>query len=145
MSAWLYQMNQGLWPPNSFRLDVWENERWSWPIGRVRGDARPKPGDRLYFFFAPSGGEEGGIYGWAVVLDWPESDDDSRVRFRPVHPSDQLKMCPWWDAEVKELVDEARGRVKQGTVWPLKDGVAKRLGRGIGRWLSGVGKSVPPA
>lgn len=94
------------------------------------------PGDRLFFFYAPTGGQEPGIYGWAVVLDWPEGDDDTRVRFRPVSPSDQLKMCPWWDAEVKQIVDAVRGSVKRGTVWPLTDDTADRLGRGIGRWLS---------
>jgi hypothetical protein len=138
LAAWLYQMNQGLWPPSSYRLDVWENERWSWPIGRVRGSETPRPGDRLFFFFAPSGGAEGGICGWAVVLDWPASDDDTRVRFRPVAPSDQLKMCPWWDDEVKQIVDQVRGAVKQGTVWPVDDATAQALGRGIARWVGGT-------
>ena len=33
MAMWLYQMDQRQWPPNSYRLDIWEHQRWSWPIG----------------------------------------------------------------------------------------------------------------
>ena len=143
MSAWLYQMSLEQWPPSSYRLDVWENERWSWPVGKVQSKGRPAPGDRLFFFYAPSGGTEPGFYGWAIVLEWPAGDDDTRVRFRPASPSDHLKMCPWWDDEVKSIVNRVRGRVKQGTVWRIDDATAQAIGRGIGRWLFGKGGIAP--
>lgn len=55
MAMWLYQTDQQQWPP----LDL-------------AGRASPKPGDRVVFFYAPSGGIEPGFYGWAIVLDWHE-------------------------------------------------------------------------
>src|SRR5229473_1689739 len=69
MTMWLYQMDQRQWPPNSYRLDIWENERWTWPVGRKASSGSPKSGDRIVFFYAPTGGIEPGFYGWAVVLD----------------------------------------------------------------------------
>ncbi len=33
MSMSLSQMNQTEWPRNSYRLDIWEDKRWSWPVG----------------------------------------------------------------------------------------------------------------
>ena len=86
-------MDQKQWPPNSYRLDIWENERCTWPVGRKASASSPKPGDRVVFFYAPSGGIEPGFYGWAVVLDWHE--DERGMYFRPVVPSDHLKMHPW--------------------------------------------------
>src|SRR5438034_3886935 len=122
MSMWLYQMNQSEWPPNSYRLDIWENERWSWPVGRIVGTGAPKAGDRVVFFYAPTGGVEPGFYGWAIVLEWLE--DERRLYFRPVAPSDHLKMHPWWDDRARDVANQTRGGVKQGTRWHVPDEVA---------------------
>jgi hypothetical protein len=92
------------------------------------------------FFYAPSGGSEAGFYGWAIVLDM--HDDDRGMYFRPVSPSDYLKMNPWWDADAKVLADAIRGKVKQGTLWKVADEVAPALSRGITAWLAGRSKSV---
>jgi hypothetical protein len=54
MTMWFYQMNQRQWPPNSYRLDIWENERWRWPTGK-RAPKGLKPGDRVVFFYARKG------------------------------------------------------------------------------------------
>jgi len=133
MTMWLYQMDQKQWPPNSYRLDIWENERWSWPVGRKASVGNLKPGDRIVFFYARSGGVEPGFYGWAVVLDWHE--DERGMYFRPVAPSDHLKMHPWWDDEAKRVTDEVRGRVKQGTLWQVPDDLARAISTGITSWL----------
>ncbi len=131
---WLYQMDQRQWPPNSYRIDIWENERWTWPVGRKASTDSPKPGDRVVFFYAPSGGIEPGFYGWALVLDWHE--DERGMYFRPVSPSDHLKMHPWWDTAAKEIADEVRGKVKQGTLWEVPDDLASAISAGITGWLS---------
>src|SRR5437879_9545986 len=78
MSMWLYQMDQKKWPPNSYRLDIWENERWSWPVGRKASTGSPRPGDTVVFFYAPTGGIEPGFYGWAVALDWHQDGRDRK-------------------------------------------------------------------
>jgi len=134
MAMWLYQMDQGQWPPNSYRLDSWENERWTWPVGRITSTDRPKPGDRLVLFYAPSGGIEPGFYGWAVVLEWHE--DGRGMYFRPVSPSDHLKMHPWWDADAKDIANRVRGKVKQGTLWPVPDDMTRIITAGITQWLT---------
>ena len=97
MAMWLYQLSQNDWPPNNYRLEVWEGERWAWPVRRMTGgDDPPREGDRVVFFYAPSRGSEAGFYGWAIVLDWRE--EERSLYFRAVAPSDQLKMHPWWEA-----------------------------------------------
>lgn len=129
MSMWFYQMDQRQWLPSSYRLDIWENERWTWPVGRKVSTASPEPGDRVVFFYAPSGGIEPGFYGWAIVLDWHEGERG--MYFRPVSPSDHLKMDPWWDTNAKQIADKVRGRVKQGTLWEVPDELASLIAAGI--------------
>ncbi len=134
MTMWLYQMDQRQWPPNSYRLDIWETERWAWPVGRKASTGSPKPGDRVVFFYAKSGGVEPGFYGWAVILDWHE--DERGMYFRPVAPSDHLKMHPWWDAAAEKIADEVRGAVKQGTLWEVPDKLASDISAHITAWLT---------
>lgn len=33
MATWLYQINQKEWPPERYRVEIWEGERWRWPFG----------------------------------------------------------------------------------------------------------------
>ena len=138
VTMWLYQMDQRQWPPNSYRLDIWERERWTWPVGRKASTGSPKPGDRVVFFYAPSGGIEPGFYGWALVLDWHE--DERGMYFRPVAPSDHLKMHPWWDDAAKDIADKVRGKVKQGTLWEVPDDLSATISAGITAWLSHSGQ-----
>ena len=134
MSMWLYQISPTTWSPNRYRLEIWENERWSWAVGRKTGKGEvPEAGDTIVFFYAPSGGHEPGFYGWAVVMEW--LDEQSLLYFRPVAPSDHLKMCPWWDGEARSLADEIRGAVKQGTLWQVPQTLAKKPCQGITRWI----------
>lgn len=136
MAMWLYQMDQQRWPPNSCRIDIWENERWTWRVGSKRSTDSPKAGDRVVFFYARAGGIEPGFYGWAIVVDWRQDEEGQRIYFRPVVPSDHLKMHPWWDDTAEDIADEVRGKVKQGTLWKVPDGLAKQISAGITAWLS---------
>ena len=56
MASWLYQLDSTNWSPERYRLEIWEGERWAWPVGRktVKGQDTPKPGDVVVFFHAPS-------------------------------------------------------------------------------------------
>ena len=134
MAMWFYQMSQEQWPPESYRLDIWENERWTWPVKTKRSKRNPQPGDRVVFFYARSGGVQPGFYGWGIVLDWRE--DPNRIYFRPVAPSDHLKMDPWRGKEADKIADDIRGPVKQGTLWPVSDNLATAISTGITAWLT---------
>jgi hypothetical protein len=90
----------------------------------------PEPGDTVVFFYAKTGGDDPGFYGWAVVLEWVE-EAASQLRFRPVAPSDRLKMHPWWDDEAKRLAAKIRGKMTQATLWPVPTGLLSHLRDGI--------------
>jgi len=126
MAMWLYQLSQKVWSLNNYRLDIWEGERWEWEVGKVTGSVSvPRPGDTV-----------AGFYGWAVILLWT-TEEKQRFYFRPVPPSDQLKMRPWWDKKAEEIADKVRQPVKMGTLWPVTDDLAAELGAGISAWVSG--------
>lgn len=137
MSTWLYQISPKLWSPEQYRFEVWERQDWAWPVGQkvTRGKV-PAAGDTVVFFFSPTGGVDPGVYGWAVILAWL-NDSDRELRFRPVAPSDYLKMDPWWDNNVSAIANRIRGNVKQGTLWPIAITDAKQLRAGISSWLGG--------
>lgn len=131
MSMWLYQLSPSVWSPERYRLEIWEGERWNWPVGSKSGEGRvPQPGDTVGFFYAPSKGNDPGFYGWAVVLEWYELSS-SQLYFRPTAPSDSLKMFPWWDDEAESLADEIRGKMKQRTLWIVQPEMVDRVRRGI--------------
>lgn len=138
MSMWLYQLSEKLWEPQRYRAEIWEAERWSWEVGRQVGAAEPpRQGDTVVFFYAPAGGRDPGFYGWAVITEWLTSDEGCRIYFRPVAPSDHLKMHPWWDKEAEGLANQIRGTVKMGTLWRISENLSASLRRGITRWVSG--------
>jgi hypothetical protein len=87
----------------------------------------------MVFFYAPSGGNDPGFYGWAVVLEWLE--DGSYLYFRAVAPSDHLKMHPWWDDDARALADEIRGKMKQRTLWLVPEELVNQLRKGFTSWL----------
>jgi hypothetical protein len=138
MAMWLYQLSEDEWSRNKYRLDIWEGERWEWGVGRVSASgSKPEPGDTVAFFYAPTGCDEPGFYGWAVILLWV-SDEKSSFYFRPVAPSDRLKMHPWWDAKARKLADQIRGNVKRGTLWPVSPDLANDLATAINSWVGGI-------
>lgn len=137
MSTWLYQMSPKVWSPSQYRLDIWEGERWAWPVGAMSGQGKkPEPGDLLVTFFTKGNGTDPGFYGWAVILDWLNEAGD-QLRFRPVAPSDSLKMCPWWDDEASSIADKIRGNMKQRTLWLVEDDLSTQLRHGILTWVAG--------
>jgi hypothetical protein len=141
MSTWLYQISPKLWNPQRYRLEIWEGERWSWPVGAISGAGKkPEPGDLLVTFYAPSGGTDPGFYGWAVIQEWLK-EANSQLRFRPVAPSDALKMCPWWNKEAAALANKIRGEMKQRTLWVVPDELTTQLRRGIMGWVAGKAPS----
>jgi hypothetical protein len=145
---WLYQLTQAEWPVNSYRLDIWEGERWSWEVKKVSGTQDvPVPGDTICFYYAKSGCPAPGFYAWAVVLQCVEERDIRRIYFRPVAPSDQLKMRPWWDDEARRVAGAIRGPVPRGTLWPVSDELAAAVGAGFERWVHGAAgaSASPPA
>ena len=134
MSMWLYQISQQSWEPERYRVEIWESERWSWPVGRKIGAADPpRAGDTVIFFYAPSGGTDPGFYGWAVITEWLPGESWDTLYFRAVTPSDHLKMHPWWDEDARTLADRIRGKVKQGTLWRVDDEYLPALREGISR------------
>lgn len=130
-------MSPKVWSPAQYRLDIWENQPWAWPVGVISGQGnKPAPGDILVTYFAKAGGTDPGFYGWAVILDW-RSAAAAQIRFKPVAPSDSLKMCPWWDKEAEAIADKIRGNMKQRTLWLVDNDLATQLRRGILNWVTG--------
>ena len=87
------------------------------------------------FFYAPIGDAEPGFYGWAIVLDM--HDDERGMYFRPVHPSDHLKMHPWWDATAKAIADQVRGGAQPGSLWRVPNTLVADISNGIRTWIGG--------
>jgi hypothetical protein len=143
---WFYQLSEDYWPPTSYRIDIWENERWSWPVGnKISAGATPQPGDTIVFFYS-KGCSEPGFYGWAVVLSWEEgtNNEKDRLYFRPVSPSDRLKMHPWGNPAALQLADDVRGKMRQATLWLIGDENTKNaINAGILSWTGLQTTSAP--
>jgi hypothetical protein len=134
MSTWLYQLNPQSWTPEVFRFEIWEGKHWHWGYGSKRSANVPAIGDTIIFFYAPSGGDDPGIYGWAVL---ERCDTESKtLYFIPVAPTNSLKMDPWWDNQIQLIADHIRGTMKQATLFPIGFQDAKKIRSGIRRWLS---------
>jgi hypothetical protein len=138
----MYQISQKLWPPRRFRLEIWEGERWQWPVGRKSSAGKsPQAGDIVVFFYPPTGGGDPGFYGWAVVQEW-NVESSAPLYFRPVSPSDHLKMHPWWDQSARKLAERIRGKFKQGTLWLVPEELVPELRRGITAWVGNKGEML---
>ncbi len=136
MSTWLYQLNAKDWPPETFRYEIWEGKPWRWGYGSKRGGAELKVGDTLIFFYAPSGCDDPGFYGWAVLERHRE--EDALLYFTPAAPTNRLKMDPWWEeAETKALVDKIRGKMPQATLFIIERDELKILRSALRRHLGG--------
>lgn len=138
MSTWFYQISPKEWSPARYRIEIWEGEKWAWSVGSIAGRGNvPKAGDTVIFFCSPASGKDPGFYGWAIVIEWYQ-DSTAPLYFRPVAPSDHLKMHPWWDAKASDLANRIRGKVKRGTLWVVEDELAKEVRFGITAWLAGL-------
>ena len=119
---WLYQMSQAEWPEAQFRLEIWEGGSVYWPTRRVVGKSRPQPGDRMVCWYAQTGAALPGLVGWGLVLAY--MPDREEICWRPVVPSDELKMAPLFDNDLAIWVDKVRGRFKQSTMWQMSEDAA---------------------
>lgn len=137
MSTWLYQLNPAQWSPETFRFEIWEGKHWNWNYGTKRGSEAPAAGDTVIFFYAPTRGDDPGIYGWAVIERFDEANNG--LYFIPVAPTDRLKMDPWWGENAKRIVDAIRGRMKQGTLFQVGSDEVMSIRKGIRMWLSCAG------
>ena len=134
MSMWLYQLSGKEWPVERFRCEIWEGQRWRWPVRQLRGGKTLEVGDTVVFFYAPSVSEEPGFCGWAIVMEYLA--DENLMYFMPTTPTDFLKMCPWWDKEAETLANQISGKVKQGTMWKVPKHLGPHVGHGIRRWFA---------
>ena len=124
MKSWLYQMSGRVWPEENYRTEIWEGTPVFWPVQRVTGAGRPAPGDRLFCWYAETVSKSPGMCGWGVVLTYQESIH--RISWRPVYPSDVLKMLPAFDDDLAGLIRSVR-RFPRGTLWPVPDAEARSL------------------
>jgi hypothetical protein len=119
MAVCLYQMSHKDWPPERYREEVWERELVSWPAGRVIGKSEPEPGDSMILWYAKTGNPDPGLYGWGVIVGTSAIQNRKRVRWRPVSPSDYLKMNPILDDEIAGIIDQIRKGMPRATMWPI--------------------------
>jgi hypothetical protein len=143
MASWLYQMttnDEDPWGPNEYRLDVWQGDSITWPVGnvKVRGMSDIRAGDVIVLFFAKSGTAEPGIYGWGVITNLVRGKSRQRIKFKVTPPSDFLKMSVCWDLELEKLVDSIRGGFKQGTMWAIKPEEFEEIKRKINRHIATI-------
>jgi hypothetical protein len=119
MSAvWLYQMSANIWKETQYRLQVWEAIPVYWPAKQIKGEQRPAPGDRILCWYAKAGATSPGLCGWGVVLSF--DDESNEIAWRPVFPSDLMKMHPLFDTSIAARVDSIRGKVPRGTLWRIE-------------------------
>jgi hypothetical protein len=132
MAMWLYQMSSDYWAPERYREEVWEGDESSFTRGTVRTGDTPESGDSILLWYAKTKAKgEPGIYGWGVLLGVREDI----IRWRPVFPSDYLKLDPLFDRELSDLIVSIRGPMPQGTMWSLSKSEVETLRRRIRMFL----------
>src|SRR2546428_121452 len=67
-----------------------------------------------------SNAESPGLCGWGVVTAYNEEDITGKLAWRPVPPSDQLKMRPLLNEQLEARIDKIRGPMPRGTLWPVE-------------------------
>lgn len=134
MSGWLYQMSERVWASKNYQDGVKEGRRPVEPRRTYRKYAKdaPAPGDLVIFFYAPAGGQYLGICGIGYITGYVPKT--RRFHWLPLPPTNILKRRPWWDERVKRIVDRVRGRVNQGTMFPLSPAVERKQIRGLFAW-----------
>lgn len=134
MAHWLYQMSTDYFPLNRYRTEVWEETTvTNWHIGEsTHKPTDVQPGEIIILFYAKTGTPDPGIYGWGIVTFF----DREAINFRPVSPSDYLKMNPLWDDDISDIVDGIRGGMPQGTMYRVADGTLKKIREKIAEHVS---------
>ena len=138
MTLWLYQMNATKWPLERYRAEVWEGSvTQNWTLGE--SPRKPKDisaGDLIILFFVKAGTRDSGIYGWAIVTFFDKELE--QIHFRPVPPSDYLKMNPVPEEEVNGIIRKIRGRFAQMAMFKVNDEEFQELRQKIAEHVYGV-------
>lgn len=136
MAHWLYQMASYQFSLTRYRTEVWEGTVvTNWGIGESK--RRPnnvQPGELIILFYAKTGTQDPGIYGWGVITFF----DEEVINFRPSSPSDYLKLNPVWDDEISDIVDDIRGGMPQGTMYEVDDDTLGKIREKISEHVFGV-------
>lgn len=125
VKSWLYQMSGDVWAEEKYRAEIWEGTSVFWPVQRIAGVDRPTGGDRIFCWYAKTVSASPGVCGWGVVLSYEEAI--GRIAWRPVFPSDVLKMRPLFDRDVAKVIEQIRGKMPRGTMWPVVSSAADTL------------------
>ncbi len=114
MTMWLYQLSEKRWAPDRFRLEIWEHEKWNWSVGD-KAPPRDLQRQGIPWHSSMLQQEERNQASMVGLLCLSGFREATPLYFRPVTPSDYLKMRPWWGHARAALADEIRGTMKQGT------------------------------
>ena len=136
MANWLYQMSKDYFSHERYRSEVWEGiQVTNWTIGESKHKpSKVEPGEIVILFFAKTGAEEPGIYGWGIITFF----DKEVINFRPVAPSDYLKMNPLWDTETSNIVDKIRRGMPQGTMYEVDSPALAKIRGNIAKHAYGA-------
>ena len=133
MTMWLYQVNPEFWSVEDYRYDSWEGEVNEWMHGNINGDEYPQRGDTLLVWFDKGAAEEPGLHGWGVVMDLDLLEKS--ILFRPVFPSDLMKMAPMTEKKIFEIIEGTKGEFPVGTMWPLSLEDEKTIREMVYDWI----------
>jgi hypothetical protein len=130
---WLYQVNSEFWTVEDYRYDSWEGDVNEWMHGTINGETDPQRGDIILVWFDKGTTEDPGLYGWGIVMDMDHLEKS--IAFRPVFPSDLIKMKPIFEDEIEEIVDKVKGEFPIGTMWALDKEAEKEVRELIYDWI----------
>ena len=135
MAHWLYQMSTDYYSHERYRAEVWEGTVvTNWTIGESkRRPTEVQLGEMVILFFARTGAQDPGIYGWGIITFF----DGEVINFRPSSPSDYLKMNPLWDDEVSGIVDRIRGGMPQGTMYEIDEATLAKIREKVAECVTG--------
>lgn len=91
-----------------------------------------EPGDTLVFLYVKTYATDPGIYGWGIV-SWCNQEE---LHFRPVFPSDYLKVNPVPVVKVAKFVDKLRGGMKMGTMWEMEQELFEKFRKEISKHIN---------
>lgn len=133
MSRWLYQMSESWWSSANYRREVSEGKTKRWPTRRrMFSHEAPAPGDIIICFYAPADCDRPGVCGFGIITKYlPKT---RRFDWLALPPTNTLKLHPWWDERVKEIVDLVRAQSPRGTMYSVPSVLDSDLRRGMFLW-----------
>ncbi len=138
MACWLYQINARNYSQERYRAEVWEGSvTQNWTLGESPN--KPKDislGDLIIFLFVKAGRRDPGIYGWGIVTFFDKELEE--IHFRPVPPSDYLKMNPVPEDKVHGIVGTIQGGFAQKAMFKIEDKEFRALRQEIAKHTYGI-------